>query len=78
MMLVPEDNVSERSTGTLLRKPFSLLPAGGPLLTLCNGVKVYFNKYIAGETGKLTCLTIPRVKFPKQSPLPTDIKTHTT
>lgn len=78
-MLVPEDNVSKKKKKVkelLLCKPFSILPAGGPLLTLRNGVKVYFNEYIVWKTGKLTDTATPGVKFLKQSSLPTDIKIY--
>lgn len=45
-------------------------------LTLHNGVKFYFKKYIVGETGRLTYLTTPGVKLLKQSSIPTDVKIY--
>jgi hypothetical protein len=49
MMLVSEGNVSKekKSKGTLLCRPSSIVPAGGLLLTLHNGIKVYFSKCMA-------------------------------
>lgn len=56
MMLVPKDNVSKKEKKKKERNKtevdeldsaaFSILPAGGPLLTLRNGVQVYFDTYI--------------------------------
>lgn len=40
-------------------------------------MKVDFNKYTVWETGKLTYLATPGVKFLKQSSLPTDMKIYT-
>ena len=34
---------------------FSILPAGGPFLTLRNGMQVYFDKYNFSSFGHYTC-----------------------